>query len=136
MEDPALFPDVSSGEAGDGSEDGIQTLVPAGGIDRTMVQMHQYAIEEPPDMKCPDGQMGFEGSCVDKTKVDRIIDTRKKKALDRVKAAKQGKQTADATYDLLEQQTAQVDKVEDDLDEIIEQLKEEKRAEKKEKGDL
>lgn len=110
-------------------------LPPAGGSEGGAIaelpDHVQQMVEEPPDRECPTGEMDFEGKCVNKERVDKILDKRKKAALDKVKTAKKPKQTADAAYDLLEQQTAQVDKVEDDLDEIIEQLKEEKRAEKK-----
>ena len=106
------------------------------GMEHVMAHLpdHMQQIEEPPVLKCPTGEMGFEGLCTHKDEVEKVLDKRKKIALDRVQSAKKPQQTADAAYDLLEQNTAQVDKMEDDLDEIIEQLKEEKKAEEMGKG--
>ena len=81
---------------------------------------------------CRKGQMPFDGICLSKDRVSEILDQRGAEALAKVKNANQPQQTAEAAYDLIEQQTYQVDKVEDDLDEIIEQLKQE-NAERDEK---
>lgn len=75
--------------------------------------------------RCSLGSMVFEGKCHDKQKVKKIVEEREKKALAKVKKAKP-EETADAARELLEQQIVQIDKAEDDLDEIIEQLREEK----------
>jgi len=75
--------------------------------------------------RCPFGSMVFEGKCHDKQKVKEIVEEREKNALVKVKKAKP-EETADAARELLEQQIVQIDKAEDDLDEIIEQLREEK----------
>jgi hypothetical protein len=123
---------------GDGGS-GFQAMLPVAGTGGPAIAhlpdhiQQQVVVEEPHELQCPTGEMDFEGKCVNKIKVDKVLDKRKKKALDRVKAAKKPKQTADASYDLLEQNTAQVDKMEDDLDEIIEQLQQEKKEEELDK---
>jgi len=81
---------------------------------------------------CYAGQMQFEGRCCDKSEVDKILEQREREALVKVQTAKKPGQTADAAHELLEQQIAQMDKAEDDLDEIIEQLKEEQNTYDKE----
>lgn len=97
------------------------------------------APPEPEDGKgkdgCRKGHMPFEGKCVSKDRVGKILEKREEEALAKVHDAKKPKQTAQASYDLIEQQTQQIEKVEDDLDEIIEQLEKEREAkEKAEKG--
>jgi len=83
---------------------------------------------------CFVGELQFEGRCVDKKRVSEIVEKREAYAIEKVKKAKRPEQKALATHDLLEQQIVQADKVEDDLDEIIEQLEEEAvKAKKKEK---
>jgi hypothetical protein len=128
--------DVKKDIAFDDTGSPFHGMLPVGDTGEAVAQLPdhiQQMVDEPPDMVCPTGEMDFEGKCVNKEEVDKVLHKRKKIALDKVKTAKRPKQTADASYDLLEQQTAQVDKVEDDLDEIIEQLKEEKKAEALEK---
>lgn len=78
-----------------------------------------------PKRRCPGGQMEFEGRCEAKEKVAQIVEEREKAALENVKKAKEAGDVAEAQNDLLEQQVAQMEKAEDDLDEIIELLEEE-----------
>lgn len=78
---------------------------------------------------CYLGSMRFEGKCLDKRKVSKILDERSLAAMAKVQKAHKPEQVADAAYDLIEQQIAQMDKTEDDLDEMIEQLQDEKREE-------
>ena len=82
---------------------------------------------------CRRGQMRFDGKCMSKDRVSKILDKRGAAAREKMKNAKKPQQTAEASYDMIKQQTQQMGKVEDDLDEIIEQLEREK-AEKAEKG--
>ena len=82
---------------------------------------------------CRRGQMRFDGKCMSKDRVSKILDKRGAAAREKVKNAKKPQQTAEASYDMIKQQTQQMGKVEDDLDEIIEQLEREK-AEKAEEG--
>lgn len=74
---------------------------------------------------CRPGAMRFEGKCLNKRKVQKILDKRDEEIKKKVQDATNAQQQADAAHDFLEQQIAQMDKTEDDLDEIIEQLKEE-----------
>lgn len=78
--------------------------------------------------------MRFEGKCVFKDRVSKILDRREARVLSKVKKANKPQQVVEATYELIEQQTQQMGKVEDDLDEIIEQLEWE-RAESVEKAE-
>ena len=91
-----------------------------------------------PSLKGKDGcrrnQMRFEGKCVFKDRVSKILDRREARVLSKVKKANKPQQVVEATYELIEQQTQQMGKVEDDLDEIIEQLEWE-RAESVEKAE-
>jgi len=82
------------------------------------------------DDGCELGEMVFEGRCTSKERVSKLLDGRKAEALERVQLASKPKQAVDSAYDLIEQQTYQMDKVEDDLDEIIEQLKREQEQAK------
>lgn len=75
---------------------------------------------------CEPGSMPFEGKCTPKDRIAEIVEQREDDALMRVQTAKKPDQTAEAVHDLLEQQIYQVGKAEDDLDEIIEQLRREK----------
>jgi hypothetical protein len=74
---------------------------------------------------CKKGAMKFEGKCLNKDRVEKILEKRDEEVKQRVYDAKSPQQQADAAHDLLEQQIAQMDKTEDDLDEIIQQLQEE-----------
>lgn len=76
---------------------------------------------------CADGEMQFEGACRSKEKVKKILDKRKREAMDSYRKAKRPEEAAQAAHDLLEQQVAQVEKTEDDLDEILEMLREEQK---------
>jgi len=89
--------------------------------------------EEPTYLRdgCSRGLMMFEGVCTSKDKVDQILDRRSREALEKLQTAKKPKQSAEAAGYLIEQNIAQMDKAEDDLEEIIEQLKEENAAKKK-----
>lgn len=82
---------------------------------------------------CAVGAMPFEGKCVNKGKIDRILERRERKALKRVQKAHKPQQMADAAGELIEQQIAQMGKAEDDLDEILEQLRAEDLEERREK---
>ena len=82
------------------------------------------------DDGCLEGQMPFEGQCTDKKEVERVLEVRAKRAKKKMKKARGVKEKAKAVNDMLEQQIQQVDKAEDDLDEIIDQLERE-REEKK-----
>lgn len=82
---------------------------------------------------CVVGELSFEGHCVDKERVSEIVEKRETQAIEKVKRAKRPEQKALAAHDFLEQQIVQADKVEDDLDEIIEQLEKEKAAKAKKK---
>jgi len=77
---------------------------------------------------CHKGSMRFEGKCMDKEHVGEILDGRDKGIKAKVHNATNPKQQADAAYEFLEQEIAQMDKTEDDLDELIEQLKEQEIA--------
>jgi hypothetical protein len=82
----------------------------------------------------PDGcaleEMKFEGKCTGKDEVQRILDRREREAMSKYQTAKRPQEAANAAHDLLEQQVAQVEKTEDDLDEILEILREEKKRKK------
>lgn len=80
------------------------------------------------DDGCVDGEMPFEGSCRPKEEVQKVLRRREREALAKVQQARRPGQAAEAANDLLEQQISQAAKSEDDLDEIIEMLREEKRA--------
>lgn len=100
-------------------------------------------VEEPPTPKtaaaskkiveCPKGSMLFEGECTHKDKVGKIVDRRKKKAKAKIYSAAPSA-SGEAANDLLQSAIVQMEKSEDNLDEMIEQLKEEQAAEKAEKG--
>lgn len=77
---------------------------------------------------CSKGEMVFEGECLHKDNVEELLEKREQEALRRVKMAEHPEQVADAAHDLLEKQILQVDKAEDDLDEILEDLKNEQRS--------
>jgi hypothetical protein len=87
---------------------------------------------EPPRPKgkdgCREGHMRFDGKCMSKDRVSKILDKRADEAMAKVKEATKPKETAQASHDLIEQQIYQMDKAEDDLDEIIEQLQREQDA--------
>lgn len=72
---------------------------------------------------CKRGHMKFEGKCLSKERVSKILETRDEAVKEKVQTAKDPKEQAEASYDLLEQQIAHMDKTEDDLDEILEQLR-------------
>lgn len=125
-------------ETGDGPEDTSGHPAAADGGDETGDDGETgAAVGTSPSHKgkdgCHPGQMRFDGKCLSKDRVAKILDRREEEALAKVKHANKPKQVADAAYELIEQQTQQVEKVEDDLDEIIEQLKQEKAQ--KEKAD-
>jgi hypothetical protein len=67
--------------------------------------------------------MLFEYRCQPKEKVDQIIEVRESKALEDAHQANLPSEKIDATREFIEQQVIQAEKAEDDLDEIIEQLK-------------
>jgi len=76
---------------------------------------------------CDREEMPFEGVCTPKDQVQKVLDIRKDVALEKYQKAERPQQAAQAGHELLEQQIAQGDKMEDDLDEIIEVLRDEKR---------
>lgn len=80
---------------------------------------------------CADAEMKFEGKCAAKNEVSKILDRREQEALDKYRTAKKPIQAAEAANEFLEQQVAKIDKTEDDLDEIIEMLREEDKKRKK-----
>jgi len=65
---------------------------------------------------------------MDKEMVGKILDERDEEIKAKVHNATNPKQQADAAYEFIEQEIAQMDKTEDDLDELIEQLKEQENA--------
>ena len=74
---------------------------------------------------CEDGEI-FEDHCMPKEKVSEILKERDREAVAKVQQATKPSDRIKAASELLEQQIYQVDKTEDDLDEIIEQLRQEK----------
>jgi len=80
---------------------------------------------------CHKGEMPFEGICLPKDHVGKILDKREAQVMEKVMGANTPKQAGQAAYDLIEHQAQQMDKVEDDLDEIIQQLEREQDAKKK-----
>lgn len=105
-------------DGGGGEDSGFDE---AGGLDGGA------ALPEGDQDVCLKGSMVFEGRCISKTEVERLLEHREQQALKRVQQAKMPHDVADAAHDLLEKQIAQVDKAEDDLDEIIAELKKENR---------
>ena len=105
---------LDSGEAASSDEGGAAPPDATGGLEP---QIDGCALEA----------MQFEGKCTPKDKVEKILDRRERIALDKYQKAKKPQQAAEAAHDLLEQQVAQSGKMEDDLDEILEVLRKEKR---------
>jgi hypothetical protein len=119
------FPDpdlLDGGEAVDGDDDG-GSAAPEGddddGGEEAKATVHADG--------CGDGEMQFEGKCTSKAVVKKILDKRDKAAVEEVFKAPKGAPKARAYGALLEHQVAQVEKTEDDLDEILEILREEKK---------
>ena len=81
---------------------------------------------------CEKGQMIFEGDCMAKDAVQEILDERGREAVIKVRKARKPKEQAQAAHELIEQQIYQMDKTGDDLDEIIEQLRQENREQEME----
>lgn len=127
------IPDAPEAADDGGGEGAPEATEDSGGHDPLTAGAHKR-----PKDGCATGEMRFEGVCTDKDRVKKIVDKREEKALQKVQQATKPEQAANAAHELLEQQIAQVDKAEDDLDEIIEQLKEEKKrkamAKKKEEA--
>lgn len=76
---------------------------------------------------CGADEMHFEGECRPKEKIKKVLDEREREALEKYHKAAKPQQAAEAAHELLEQQVAQVEKAEDDLDEILEILREEQK---------
>ena len=74
---------------------------------------------------CKKGEMRFDGKCLSKKRVEKILEKRDEEVKQKVQDAKNPQQQANAAHDLLQQQIVQMEKTEDDLDEITVQLKEE-----------
>lgn len=84
---------------------------------------------------CDDEEMRFEGKCYPKKAVKDVVEQREADALQDVQNADDPAKAAKATNVFLEQQINQAAKTEDDLDEILEILKEdERRRSRKEKS--
>lgn len=104
-----------------------------GRLKERVVQKDVGGQEDETIEDCGIGEMLFEGKCLPKETVNRILEEREQKALAKLKMAKEAPQQAKAVQELLEQQVVQVSKNEDDLDEIIEMLKEENKQLDKQK---
>lgn len=114
-------------DGGDGGGEGVvveEPLPPEGdsGVEDTYGNP-QALRHSAPVPSCPTGQMLFEYRCQPKEKVDQIIEVRESKALEDAHQANLPSEKIDATREFIEQQVIQAEKAEDDLDEIIEQLK-------------
>jgi hypothetical protein len=79
-----------------------------------------------PEEPCPEGQMFFEGVCTPKTEVVDLVEHREEEALLDLQEPAQEGGSAEAQHRLIEQQIVQVEKAEDDLDEIILELERDK----------
>lgn len=77
---------------------------------------------------CPAGQRRYEGTCRPRKAVANDIERRERDALASVRKAQTTKELVDAQHELLQQQVQQVGQVEQDLDEILELLREENRV--------
>lgn len=76
---------------------------------------------------CGDEEMRFEGKCYPKKSVKDVLEMREAEAIRKVQEADEPVKAAKAANQLLEQQINQAAKAEDDLDEILEMLKEKDR---------
>lgn len=121
------IPEAADENATEGFEEGLEEGLDTMGAEREGEEAPEFEEPKPKRDGCIKGAMRFEGRCLPKDKVDYILHNRKRKALKRVQQAQKPDDAALAAHDLLEQQIAQVDKAEDDLDEIIEELKEEQK---------
>ena len=83
---------------------------------------------------CVRGQMRFEGGCLSKERVSRLLKQREAAAMEKVRKAQTSTEAGEAAYDLIQHHTQQMGKVEDDLDEIIEQLEKENKERDKTGG--
>lgn|GEM_PF-5331708 len=82
---------------------------------------------------CRLGEMRFEGECWSKKYVKMLLKRREQEALEKVQKARDVADAAQGARDLLEQKTVQMDKVEDDLDEILDEFRRQQEEEKNKK---